>query len=225
MLWLFLSCSEWPTYDFIDEFPDSVSANSDHREQVEIDWVTVEEGDSDNNSSVLAENFSNDTLIRGSQGVEIIGSLEGTGWTDALDTADVSGNFPHQGGQYEYDVDWFQITPTEASTLCVSLYAETSQGTIIDAMVYPLNAQVEPTEGPYSDFDGVVAGYNQTSFPAEYSVYIGQGRTLGLVVAGRAPNLVSSNVPYCLYISLMATDDSGARAPCPIPSENYSCPF
>ena len=225
MLWLLFGCSEWPTYDHIDGFPESVSADVDHRKQVDIDWVTVEEGETDNDSIISADNFSNETFIRGSQGVEIIGSLEGTGWNDSMDTADDINIFPHQGGQYEYDIDWYQITPTESSTLCVSLYAETSQGTIIDAMVYPLSAQVEPTEGPYSDFDGVVAGYNQTSFPAEYSVYIGQGRTLGLVVAGRAPNLVSANVPYCLYISLMPTDDSGARAPCPIPSENYTCPF
>ena len=225
MLWFFISCAEWPTYDHIDGFPDSVTASADHRAQIEMSWITIEEGDADNNDSILAENYSNDVFIRGSQGVEIIGALEGTGWNDMMDTASDSDIFPYQGGQYEYDVDWFQITPTESSTLCVSLYAQTSQGTIIDAMVYPLSAQVEPTEGPYSDFEGVVAGYNQTSFPAEYSVYIGQGRTLGLVVAGRAPNLISSQVPYCLYISLMPTDDSGARSPCPIPSENYSCSF
>lgn len=225
MIWLLMSCAEWPTYDYIDGFPDAVSANADHRSQIEMSWITVEEGMEDNDHPRDAVNYSSEALINNEQGVEIIGALDGTGWNDLTDTGDYIDIFPYQGGQYENDVDWYQITPVEASTLCVSLYAQTSQGTIIDAMVYPLSAQVEPSEGPYSDFDNIVAGYNQTSFPAEYSVYIGQGRTLGLVVAGRAPNLVSSRVPYCLYISLMPTDETGARAPCPIPAENPSCSF
>lgn len=218
---LVFSCADWPAYESIISNPQSYNAEDDHRQYIDINWVPIQESieaDNANNISSNGANNHSDTLILNDQGLKFSGTLRGTGWSNSLDTGDSYEFFPYQDGQYLGDVDWIQIRPLESATLCVSLLTDANESTIIDAMVYPLDAQVNPTE-PLYDFNGILAGLNQTEFPAEYSLYIGQGRTLGLMISAQAPDNLDIELPYTLFISLMSTNEDGARTPCPIPSE------
>lgn len=231
--WLTVGCAQWPTWRHLDpQSEDAASASTPPGDALwqQTSWTGPVDEAPNNEFPTEAS-----PLLPGSGWIRE-GALQGWGWdpSAAADKDPPAGcvgdsDFPPtRSGDYEGDLDWFGVAPSEPGTLCAAVRLappDDVEAIRYDLLLYqldecrtPVAVWRDPVLATDSNPDGVL-GFTLGALDDGWGVPIDGGGEWGIVLAGVWPNdeQVGSilTVPWTLSVALVATGNPDEAGLCP----------
>jgi hypothetical protein len=216
------ACAEWPRYRHLPgDDPDLVAASTDPRDLVEVVWnAPIDEAPVDNDSPIDAQRGS----LASHVGYEILGVLEGTGWSDTAVAPTIENpecgprtgdRSPLPAGDYVGDVDFYVFDVAVDGLLCTRIVGPRADFGW-DLLVFRVDECGIP-EDPIETAEGTL-GVNLGGESGGWGADMTAGR-YAVMFASYDPNDAAARVAYDLGVSL--SNPVGAGDPvCPrLPAE------